>query len=249
MSTQHSIVVGGSRGIGRAYARRVASASHAVSVLGRRPPPAGGAPNADITDWTIDLAEKPKLEQALQEMVAKRGPVDYLVLCQRYRGQGDSWAGEIETSLNATKEILDRLANQFRPGAASVVIVGSLIGRLVAEGQPLGYHVVKAALVQVARHYAVSWGSRGIRVNCVTPGLVLKDEAKDYYKQNPALPELYGRITPLGRMVEADEVAQVIEFLCSPKSSMLTGQELVVDGGLSLVFQESLAKKLAPPKT
>jgi NAD(P)-dependent dehydrogenase (short-subunit alcohol dehydrogenase family) len=182
-------------------------------------------------------------------MVAKHGPVDYLVLCQRYRGQGDAWAGEIETSLNSTKEMLDRLSGQFRQGTASVVMVGSLAGRLVAEGQPLGYHIVKAALVQLARYYAVAWGPRGIRVNCVTPGLVLKDEAKEHYRQNPALPELYGKITPLGRMVEADEVAQVIEFLCSPRSTMITGQDLVVDGGLSLVFQETLAKRLAPPKT
>lgn len=247
MSRNHTIIVGGSRGIGRALAKRLASPQHAVSIIGRRPPPDGSAPIPEASTWNLDLLDRPRLESALKEMLEKSGKVHNLVLCQRYRDKGDNWQGEIETGLNLTKEILERLAGEFAPGGGSVVILSSLVGRLVADGQPLGYHVVKAALVQVARYYAVAWGGKGVRVNVVTPGLVLKEEAKDYYRKNPAMTEMFAKITPLGRMVDADEVAGVIDFLCGPAASMITGQELVVDGGLSLSFPESLARKMSAP--
>ncbi|HEX8096589.1 MAG TPA: SDR family oxidoreductase, partial [Pyrinomonadaceae bacterium] len=97
------------------------------------------------------------------------------------------------------------------------------------------------------RYYAVKLGPRGVRVNCVSPGAVLKDESKDFYLKNERLYNLYRRITPLGRMATSEEIADVVTFLCGPKAAFITGQNIIVDGGLSLGWHESLARGLAPP--
>jgi NAD(P)-dependent dehydrogenase (short-subunit alcohol dehydrogenase family) len=108
--------------------------------------------------------------------------------------------------------------------------------------------VAKAGLVQMARYYAVALAPRGIRVNAVSPGVVLKDEARAFYRGKPELLRLYGRIIPGGRMTEASEIAQVAAFLCSPKSSAINGQEIVADAGLSNRWQESLTRSTALKK-
>ena len=68
----------------------------------------------------------------------------------------------------------------------------------------------------------------------------------DTAQSHPELVDLYKRITPLGRMCTASDIADVVMFLCGPESSFITGQNLVVDGGLSLRWHESLARDLGP---
>jgi NAD(P)-dependent dehydrogenase (short-subunit alcohol dehydrogenase family) len=105
--------------------------------------------------------------------------------------------------------------------------------------------VTKAALRQLARFYAVKLGPQGIRVNVVSPCTFVKQESAAFYQGQADLRALYTKITPLGRMGTAAEVAQVAAFLCGPKASFVTGQELYVDGGLSLMLQDALAREVA----
>ena len=115
----------------------------------------------------------------------------------------------------------------------------------MGEGQALGYHVAKAGLNQMMRYYAVNLGRKGIRVNAVTPFTFLKEESRDFYMKNQALHDLYRKITPLGRMATAEDSARVIAFLCSPGAGFVNGQNIYVDGGLSLVWPETLARNLS----
>jgi 3-oxoacyl-[acyl-carrier protein] reductase len=73
----------------------------------------------------------------------------------------------------------------------------------------------------------------------------LKAESREFYLRNKPLQRLYRQITPLGRMGTTEEIAGVIAFLCSPAASFVTGQDIAVDGGLSLLWQESVARKAA----
>jgi NAD(P)-dependent dehydrogenase (short-subunit alcohol dehydrogenase family) len=100
----------------------------------------------------------------------------------------------------------------------------------------------RAAPPQV-RYWAVTLGRRGIRVNSVSPGTVLKAESKRFFVGDKQLSELYRRITPLGRFGHAREVAQVIGCLCSEATSFVTGREIVVDDGVSLQWPESLPRE------
>ncbi len=243
----HTLVVGGTRGIGREVVRHFVRLGHSVSVLGRR-----ASAEAGVSSHVVDLAAKEALLTALAEAVQQNGRLTNLIFLQRFRGEGDAWQGELDVSLTATKIIIERLAGEFsRPKKAAggaIVIVGSNASRLIAGEQSVGYHVAKAALRQMARYYACSLAPLGIRVNCVTPGIVLKDEAREFYRKHEPLHALYRRITPLGRMGAPRDIADAIGFLCGPGSAFITGQELVVDGGLSLLWQASLANELTFPK-
>lgn len=240
MSTKpHTLVVGGTRGIGRAVVRRFCELGHTVSVLGRRD--AAESKLAGVHALKVDLTNARRLKAVLAGALKAHGPVANVVFLQRFRGEGDAWQGELDVSLTATRSILEQLRGHFaKPGA--VVMVASHASQLVAAEQSAGYHVAKAGLLQLARCYAVALGPEGVRVNSVTPGTVLKEESRDFFLKDKALQALYRRITPLGRMGRAEEVADVIVFLCSAQASFVTGQNLAVDGGLSLHWQESLAR-------
>ena len=233
----HSLVVGGTRGIGRAVVEVFAEQGHRVSVLGRRAPSEQDQRRANVRYWVADVEQRMGLDAALDAVLEHYGPLSHLVFLQRYRGKGDTWVGEFQTSLTATKTIIERLVEHFDPiHASAIVMVSSVASRFVADEQPLSYHVAKAGLEQMVRYYAVTLGSRRIRVNGVSCSTVLKDESRTFYEQ----------IIPLGRMGRANEIAAVVAFLCSPQASFITGQNILVDGGLSLRWHESLARRVTP---
>jgi NAD(P)-dependent dehydrogenase (short-subunit alcohol dehydrogenase family) len=243
----HVLVVGGTRGIGRAVVLAQHAAGRLVSVVGAHAAE-GASASPGIEYWVADLTDAAVRTRVLADIAQRRGKLTHLVLMQRFRGQGDPWQGELETSLSVTRAVIEQCAGEFdgRP-ENSIVIVGSIAARFIAGEQPVGYHVAKAALEHMARYYAVALGPRGIRVNCVSPSTVLKEESADFYRARPEIVDLYRRIIPLGRMGTAEEVASVVGFFCSPASSFVTGQALIVDGGVSVLGQEALARRMALP--
>jgi NAD(P)-dependent dehydrogenase (short-subunit alcohol dehydrogenase family) len=235
----HTIIIGGTRGIGRVVVRKFCELGHKLSVFGQRKVNEKELHGSCF--FSIDLTNPLALRNVLEKALAINGKVDNLVLLQRFRGETDSWEGEISVSLTATRNIIEQLQFNFND-AGSIVLISSHASKNVVSEQPLSYHIGKAALVQLSRWYAVKLGPKNIRVNCVTPGAVLKPESQDFYLKNNDLQNLFRRITPLGRMGWAEEIADVVLFLCSNKSSFVTGQDIAVDGGLSLHGQESLAR-------
>lgn len=242
----HSLIVGGTRGIGRELLRMFCDDGHAVSVVGRRPPADEDKALAGASFWAADVSVPAHVADVLAEIVRRNGKINNLIFLQRFKGEGDKWVGEFETSLTATKNIVESLADKFsETGEKSVVMVSSIADQFIAESQPVGYHVAKSGLYQMACYYAVTLGHRGIRVNCVSPCTFVKEENREFYSKNVALQNVFKQTIPLGRMGTAGEVANVIAFLCSPKASFVTGQRITVDGGVSLVSQEALARKIA----
>jgi NAD(P)-dependent dehydrogenase (short-subunit alcohol dehydrogenase family) len=238
----HSLVVGGTRGIGRAFVRHLASAGGKVSVIGRREVTESFGSN--VRYWQVDLLTEKKLARALAEIVRAQGKLDNLIGFQRFKGEGEQWAEEIATTLTATNQIIDALADRFnKPG--SIVLISSAAANLVCGEQPAGYHVAKAGINQLARYYAATLGPLGIRVNTVSPGTVIKDENRGYYYRQRKKLAAFTRNIPLRRMGTAEEIAGVISFLCSPAAGFITGQNLLVDGGISLLSQETLLQKFS----
>lgn len=239
MSAAHILVVGGTRGIGLAVSRAFLAAGSKVTLLARRAPEA-----PDLKDCAFVAADLMR-PQELPERLASVAPLDGLVALQRYRGEGDDWEGEWALSLGSSRQLLEHFGRSAHPGAGAV-LVSSLAGRMVAPEQPLSYHVAKAGMEQMVRYYAATLGQGNLRVNGVALGAVLKEGSSAFYEQHPELTEIYARITPLGRMGRAEEVARAIRFLVSAEASFITGQILTVDGGLSLLMQEALARRVSP---
>jgi len=99
-----------------------------------------------MTSSMCDLGKKAQRE----EFCRKYKKVENLIFLQRYRGNGDQWAGEIEISLTATNEIIKAVK------ARHIVLCGSIAGTRVCPEQPVGYHVAKAGMAQMARYYAAT---------------------------------------------------------------------------------------------
>lgn len=235
----HTIVIGGSRGLGRSVAKVFARDGHSVSVVSRHKLT---DIKGDLHNYPADVSNIKALRKALDQAVKTNGPVHNVVFAQRFRGDKNVWDGEISTALTATHEAIEHLTSKFSSDGGSILIVSSVLWDKVSPKHHAGYHVAKAGAVQLARHYALTLGPKQIRVNAVSPCTFVKDESADYFRNNKALMALYKKVIPLQRLPHADEIAEFLLFLCGPKAAFLTGQNLVLDGGFSLRWIETLIK-------
>lgn len=242
----HTLIIGGTHGAGRELVCLLAGRGDRVTVVGRREPRADDAGIPGVRFLRADITDAEALPSMLDAAVAHSGPLSKVAFFQRFRGAGDDWQGEIAVSLAATKNIIELAVPRFATGGnRAIVAVSSIAGQFVASEQPLSYHLGKSGIEQIVRYYAVTLGPLGIRVNCVRPGNMLKEESRDFYEKNRALTSLYERLTPLGRMGTSLECAEVVAFLLSDKASFVTGQNLTMDGGTSLQWPEGVCRELA----
>jgi NAD(P)-dependent dehydrogenase (short-subunit alcohol dehydrogenase family) len=237
----HVLVVGGTRGLGRAVVERFSRAGATITVVSRNA--VQPSPGHNSRHIAADLESSGCAKDILTQAVAAAGPLRYLVFCQRYRGTGDPWQGELQVSVTATKQIIEAFAEHFCPeGDCAIAVASSVYADFVGGSQPVGYHVAKAGLNQMVRYYAWTLGRKGIRINAIMPLTYMKPESKDFYLGNKALLDVYKRFVPLGRPGDVGESADLLEFLCSRKATFINGQCIFVDGGASVVWQEALAK-------
>ena len=240
---KHTLIIGGSRGIGKATTHFFQLNKNNVSVL------SNSTPEMEISNnlffLQTNITDTDQLNTNLDSCIKKFGPISNLIFCQRYRQNEDDWQGEIETSLTATKLCIDYLSTKFKHNNInSIVIISSILGSFVAKDTPLSYHVCKGALIQLVRYYAIKLASLNIRINSVSPGTILKSESKEFYLNNKNINDLYTKINPSGKMGSAEEIAEIIYFLCTPSAYLINGQDIIADGGLSLQWQETLSKNL-----
>jgi len=142
--------------------------------------------------------------------------------------------------------LIEGFADHFTSaGDRAIGVVSSVYAQFVGASQPVGYHVVKAGLNEMVRYYASTLGRRGIRVNAIMPLTYMKDESRQFYESNAGLMDVYERLVPLRRMGHAEDSANALNFLCSEQASFINGQSLLIDGGVSVVWPEEVAKHFA----
>ena len=250
-----ALVTGGATGIGEGIARLLASAGAAVTIADLDTEGAE-AVAADIggTALTMDVTDA----DACASEIADIDGLDLLVNnAGTYHEAGsildqpaDSWQRSIDVNLaglfNCSKPAATSMVDGGRPG--TIVNIASVDGLLPCLGT--GYDSAKAGAIQFTRSLAVDLAPHGIRVNAVSPGHVpvptlakmRSGEIKPLWPENPSTSGLMGPMMrqrssniPLGRSAEVVEIAQAVLYLSAQASSYVTGQNLTVDGGWTLV--------------
>jgi NAD(P)-dependent dehydrogenase (short-subunit alcohol dehydrogenase family) len=224
----NSIVIGGTRGMGSVIADHLSDRGDMVYTVSRS---SSKRENHIKCDISFDCAS----------IIDNIDSIDYLVFSHRYRGS--DWNEMFDVNVKSVRNLIELTVSKFKNGG-SVVVISSNASHFVLDEQSAEYHSSKAALESMVRYYAVKYGKKNIRFNSILPSTLLKPENLDFFTKNNKVRKMIENITPLGRMGEADDIANMVEFLCSPKSTFITGNSFFVDGGLSLVGQETIARNL-----
>jgi NAD(P)-dependent dehydrogenase (short-subunit alcohol dehydrogenase family) len=249
LSGQVAIVTGSSRGIGRAIAHRLAEHGAKV-VISSRKQDACDAVAAEINAArgagtalavAANISSKDALQALVDRTLAQWGRVDTLVCnaaSNPYYGPMAGIADEqfrkiMDNNILANHWLINMVAPQMVARRDGSIVIVSSIGGL--RGSPVigAYCISKAADMQLARNLAVELGPHNVRVNCIAPGLIKTDFAKALW-DNPDALAARNAETPLRRIGEPDEIAGAAVYLASPASRFMTGQSLVIDGGVTI---------------
>ena len=231
-----ALVTGASRGIGRAVATELAQAGASV-VLGYR----SGKDEAESLAAELGAravqADVSSAEDAAR-LVEEAGDLDILVNNAGLTRDGllarmsdDDWRVVIETNLSSVFYTCRAVCRpMMKKRAGSIVNISSIVGLHGNWGQT-NYAASKAGIIGFTKSLARELGSRNIRANVVAPGYV-KTQLTDVLPEEATGAMLQS--TPLGRLGEPADVAGAVRFLCSDEASFITGEVLLVDGGLGM---------------
>jgi enoyl-[acyl-carrier protein] reductase III len=241
------LITGGSRGIGRAIALRLAEAGCdvAINYLRNKQPAAETAAEIKARGRRAlllkgNVADTDTHEDLFGHVAEAFGGLDFLVsnaasgvikpaleLTQRH------WHWTMDINAAALLSLAQHFVRLSGPDGGSIVAVSSL-GAVRAIPNYTAVGASKAALESLVRHLAVELAPRKIRVNAVSAGVVDTDALKHFPNRDELLGES-ARRTPAGRLTEPEDVADAVLFLVSPLASMMVGQTIVVDGGYSIL--------------
>lgn len=233
------LVIGGSSGIGNGIAQGFRAHGAEVTVTGTRPDE-GDYLEAEDSDFTglayrqLDVTDR----DAAQALAAEIGAVDVLVQSQgvvRYKRAEftrEGWDAVVDVNLNSVMDVARAFHKGLAERGGNMIVVSSVAAFKSTIGTP-AYAASKAGAASLVKTLGEAWAKEGLRVNGIAPGLV-PTKLTAVTTDHPERREASLRAIPLGRMGTPEDMAGAALFLASPLASYMTGQTLVVDGGLTL---------------
>ena len=238
-----ALITGGSRGIGAACVRAFVEAGYAVAFLYKSSTEKAQAlvqqlraEGRDVAAYQCDVEDPLQVNSVVTDILRTYRRIDALVNCAGIAHIGlftdmtesewdDLFAVNVRSVFSMTKAVLPGMISRQ---AGAIVNVSSMWGEVGASCE-VAYSATKAAIIGLTKALAKETGPSGVRVNCVTPGVIDTDMNAQLTEEDRV--QLADE-TPLGRIGSAEEVAKTILFLCGENASFITGQVLGVNGGL-----------------
>ena len=244
LSGKKALITGATRGIGRAIANLLADEGVDLAICSRNQAEVDSAVSelrkkgVEVTGAVVDVADKAAYQSWIKSAGDTLGGIDIFVPNVSAGGGNiseEGWENNFNVDLLGTTRGVEAVMPFLEKSkAASIVIISSTAGVETFMG-PQPYNAIKGALVIHAKQLSQALAPQGIRVNCVSPGPVfIEGGAWEFIKNNMA--ELYDSTLaaiPRGSMGSAEEVANAVAFLASPAASLITGVNLVADGGFT----------------
>jgi len=236
-----ALVTGASRGIGKAIAVALANSGAAVACLSTKE---GGcdatveACGSTSFALTADASDPVQVDTAVSSTLERAGSLDILVNNAGIardqlllRMSDDDWDAVIRVNLTGAYRFTKAVAKPMMKARwGRIINITSIVGIGGQAGQA-NYAAAKAGLIGLTKSVAKEFGSRGITCNAIAPGFIETDMTAELSQE---MRESVGKTAPLGRLGSPEDVARVAVFLASEDSSYMTGQVLIVDGGLTL---------------
>lgn len=247
-----ALITGAADGIGWATAQRLAASGWRVVLIDLRGEAAqnrAASLGPDHLGLGCDVTDAAAVRVAIEAAVAHAGRIDALVnnagiseqaaptLEQSIEGFDRVLAVHLRGSFLMTQAVLPIMQRQSRDARGmrgAIVNIGSIAGLVGIPGRN-AYGAAKAGVMGMTRALAVEWAREGIRVNAVVPGYVRTALVASLIERGIVNERSIAERTPLGRMAEPEEVADVIAFLASPAASYVTGATFAADGGWSVL--------------
>jgi NAD(P)-dependent dehydrogenase (short-subunit alcohol dehydrogenase family) len=252
MATPHiatrrtAFVTGASQGIGAAIAVALARDGFDVALSSRRPEALAdavaqvSAAGGRALPVELDLLSETGVEHAMNEVLNGFGQLDLLVNNAGITSQKPAlemtrpeWEAIVATNLTGTFFMSQQMGRHLvatkRPG--SIINIGSTHG-LVAMPLRVAYGSSKGGIMQLTRLLAIEWAEHGIRVNAIAPGRV-ETASRAALNRAPGYRETVLKRIPLGRFASCEDVAGAVCYVASPAAAYITGQTLILDGGLT----------------
>jgi NAD(P)-dependent dehydrogenase (short-subunit alcohol dehydrogenase family) len=243
-----AIVTGGGSGIGRAAAEQLAQHGALVVIANRRNETGeetvamieetGGAASFIQTD----VSDEHQVERLIQQTVERYGGLNLAFNCAGLDGErksiretsGDEWDRIVNTNLKGTYLLIRQQAEQMRKqGAGAIVNMASVYGFMGRPGRS-AYNASRAGIINLTKTAALEYIPEGIRINAVAPAATRTDLFDRMTDGGDAEQVArYEKMHPIGRIAEPEEIAEVVLWLLSERSSFIVGQTIVADGGIS----------------
>lgn len=239
-----ALITGASRGIGRSIAETLAARGADVALIGRDMEAlretaarcANARPGATAEVYQADVSDRDAVERVVADVMQRFSRIDFAISnagqsidALLLRLKSETIDRMLDVNLKSAFYLCAAVAKpMMKQRSGSIVLVTSIVGVIGNAGQA-AYSASKAGLIGLCKSLAKELGSRNIRVNAVAPGLIetamtetMPDAAREFLVKQAAL----------GRAGTPEDVSRVVAFLCSDDAGYITGQTLVVDGGI-----------------
>jgi NAD(P)-dependent dehydrogenase (short-subunit alcohol dehydrogenase family) len=246
MTTQHTapitLIIGAAGGIGSATTRTLAASGHRLFLAGRDRA-ALDALGAEVTAEgvaTLDARDIAAVTTWVSEVAEQAGRIDgianlagSILLKPAHLTTPEEWDDTIATNLTSAFAVIRAAAPKMREHGGSIVLASSAAAQTgIANHEAIA--AAKGGIIAMVRSAAATYGSSGVRVNAVAPGLTRARMTARMF-DNEAQAEASRQMHALGRLGEPEDVASVVAWLLDPATTWVTGQTIGVDGGLGQV--------------